>query len=161
MKSQAFASHFQVWLQEELDAQRKLAMLLERQLNAVRRSSTEDVALVVDELESELRTSTRRDMKRKTLITAFAKAAGMDVQSLTLGHIVELLGERGVSTQGMMRLRTELRDTVAGVLKLNRRVATLARYHQGLFNEVLGALAAAAESDNVLPTSGTLLDARV
>ena len=50
---------------------------------------------------------------------------------------------------------------MAGVLKLNRRIATLARYHQGLFNEVLGVLAEAAESADVVPTSGTLIDAKV
>ena len=161
MKSQAFAGHFQTWLQEEIAAQRSLATLLERQLNAVRRSSTEDVSSAVKDLEAELRGGTRREMKRKALTDAFSKATSLPTTALTLGRIVEILGEKGVPTQPLSQLRRELRDTVAGVLKLNRRIATLARYHQGLFNEVLGVLAEAAESADVVPTSGTLIDAKV
>ena len=161
MKAQAFAQHFQTWLQEEIAAQRSLAELLERQLNAVRRSSTEDVSSAVQGLEVELRGGTRREMKRKALTDAFAKASGVSVTALTLGRIVEVLGEQGVGVDGLAELRCELRDTVAGVMKLNRRVATLARYHQGLFNEVLGVLAEAAEGADVVPSSGTLIDARV
>jgi len=161
MKSQAFAQHFQAWLQEEIAAQRSLSKLLERQLNAVRRSSTKDVSSAVQGVELELRHGTRRELKRKTLTEAFSKASGLPVTVLTLGRIVEVLGEQGVAVDILARLRCELRDTVAGVMKLNRRVATLARYHQGLFNEVLGVLAEAAEGVDVVPTSGTLIDARV
>ena len=66
-----------------------------------------------------------------------------------------------MAVEALSQLRRELRDAVAGVLKLNRRIATLARYHQGLLGEVLGVLADASESADAVPGSGTLIDARV
>jgi hypothetical protein len=119
------------------------------------------VALIVGELENHLKSSTQRDTRRRVLIAKLASVLQVPVESLTLGTAVDALAEHGAEVDSLRKLRLELRDAVAVVLKLNRRVATLARYHQGLFNEILGALADAAESADASSATGTLVDARV
>ena len=161
MIPQAFASHIQVWIQEEIEAQRSIASALESQLNAVKRSSIEDVSESTQRLEEILRGNLQRDMKRKVLTEKFAKTQGFPPKDLSLGRLTELLDQNGVNTDALRDLRFELRDTVAAVLKLNRRIAVLARYHQGLYGEVLGVLADAAEGADAIPASGALIDARV
>jgi len=161
LEPQAFANHFESWLIEEIAAQRALSDLLRQQLAAVRSGATQSVEEIANSLEAQLSNGTPRELRRNLLVDRLASTLEIARKGITLERILELLSERGVDVERLRGLRTELRDEVARLLKLNRRVATLARYHQGLFNEVLNSLADAAGGAETEPMSGSLVNAEV
>ena len=69
-----------------------------------------------------------------------ANALGIAPTALTVTEIADRADTYGVDTTRLRRLREDVREEAAAVLKRGRRVASLARYHQGLLNELMGIL---------------------
>lgn len=161
MKLQGFADQFQGWLVTELAAQRALSALVDRQLDAIRAGDAEGMAVLVAEVDQRLKDGKPHEIRRALLVERFAEGAGIARKEATIARILDVLDERGVATQRLRELRAELRDTIAELLKKNRRVTALARYHRGLLDEVLRAIAGSSGDAAAASGSGALVNAEV
>ena len=80
----------------------------------------------------------------------FGSTWGVAAETLTLTSIADRADAEGVATSGLRQLREELRSAGALVLRKGRRIAAMARYHQGLLAEIMGVLLANPTGDALL-----------
>lgn len=134
------------WAKEELEAERRLLALLEAQEKAVRAGRTEDVRASGDALARELPGGAARERRRAQVIGELARALGVQAGVLTLSSIVRRAEAAGEEVATLARLRDELRVCVAAVVRTGRRIATLARYHQEVLEDLLRILSSSPET---------------
>jgi len=144
-------------LRRELSGQAALLELLRRQEAAVISRTPEPLAEVTECIERELASAAAHRLEREPVMQRLAGLLGVAPTALTLGSLIERLGEDG---QRLQPLRDELRDMTAKVVRHNRRVAALVGLHRRLNQEVLEHLLAQDDS-NPLERSGALVDAEV
>jgi len=156
MKVNGLVIQVESWAREELAAQKAMATLLERQEQAVSSNDTDGVLETTEAVRVHMEGGPSRDRRRRELIGRLASAFGVAHATLTLGSIAQRAEALGVPVTGLLAVRAELRDETARVLRLGRRISSVARYHQGFLNEVLSILA--PEKDEA--DRPVLLDAR-
>lgn len=151
------------WAKEELEAERRLLALLEAQEAAVRAGKTEDVRESGEALARELPDGASRERRRARVIGELARALGVQASVLTLSSIVRRAEAAGEDVATLSRLRDELRSCVAAVVRTGRRIATLARYHQEVLEDLLRILSSSHEASADLGDralrEGALVDA--
>src|SRR6185503_7515164 len=99
---------------------------------AIRAADTAALADAARRVEEEVRGGGARERRRAELVRAFGRALDVDPGVLSISSIAERLGQGTPEAEGVLRLRAELRRAAADVARLGRRIASLARYHQGL-----------------------------
>lgn len=144
---QALVHRTEAWLREEIAAQSRLAAALDAQERAIRGGDATALADAARALDAELRGGMPREGRRRDLARELARATGARAETLTLTAIADRAAAAGVETGGLVRLREELRLTTASTLRRGRRLAALARYHQGLLNELFLVLAGDAQGN--------------
>jgi len=149
------AIHAEVWLQEELGAQRTLLDVLGRIEAAARTGTGPELARAGEELEGALAGTGARDGRRGALLARLAAVLGLSAGGVTLSQLSARLSGEGIDTTRLERMRAELRELVASVLRASRRTAALAQYHRGFFEELCRILRLGAPS-----SEGHLVDAR-
>ncbi len=154
----ALAHRLQAWLQEELGAEQRLRDLLLAEERAIRAADAGALADAARRIEEEVRGGAARERRRAELVKAFGRALQVDPGVLSISSIAERLGQGTPEAEGVLRLRAELRRAAADVARLGRRIASLARYHQGLFAELMGALLGVEAGRTI--EGGALIDAR-
>jgi hypothetical protein len=142
---QALVHRTEAWLREEIGAQGRLAVVLDAQERAIRDGNAAALAESAGTLDIELRAGMPREGRRRELARELARVTGAQAETLTLTTIAERAAAAGADTLGLVRLREELRGATASTLRRGRRLAALARYHQGLLNELFLVLAGSPE----------------
>ena len=154
----ALAQRLQAWLQEELGAEQRLRGLLQAEERAIRAADAAALAEAARRVEEEVRGGSARERRRAELVRAFGRALDVDPRTLSVTSIALRLGEGTPDAQGILRLRAELRSAAAEVARLGRRIASLARYHEGLYVELMGTLLGTEPGRTI--EGGALIDAR-
>ncbi len=154
---QTLAIQSEAWVQEELGAQQALLATLERLERAARRGERAELERGAGELETALARRAARETRRPALLGKLAAALGVSPAEVSLTKLVRILERERIDGRRIDRLRDELRDTVALVVRTSRRLAALARYHRTLFEELCARLEQHRTGE---PGAGTLLDAR-
>ena len=158
MKLTTLLIQLQAWTQEEIGAQGRLIGLLADQEKAVREGRTDGVRCSGEKLEEELVQSGPRDKRRRDLMKGFAKVFGVPAATLTLTSIMERAEEVNEDLACLRALREQLRDRVAVVVRATRRIASLARYHQGVLADLMRILTSPHQEAGALG-DGVLVDA--
>ena len=149
------AIHAESWLQEELGAQRSMLDVLGRIEGAARSGKGPELAAAGHELEGLLAGTAPREARRAALLAKLGAALGLAVPAVTLTTLSLRLAEHGLETARLESLRAELHETVTAVMHASRRMAALAQYHRGFFEELCQLLSAGAPTEQ-----GHLVDAR-
>ena len=152
------ANRLIAWLQEELGAEQRLRALLEDEERAIRAVDTAALNAAAALVEEEVRGSVARERRRTELMRAFGRAFGADPRALSLTRLAERLGAGTREAEAVLQLRGELRQAAAEVSRLGRRIASLARYHDKLFAELMGTLLGVGATRST--EGGVLIDAR-
>lgn len=147
------------WIQEEIAAQRRLDEILAEQERAIREVDTEGMLASGQDVQTELRTTAGRERRRAQLMGELARAWGIDPRALTLKSAASRLGDDSREAGTLLRQRDELRKAAADVARRGRRIASLARYHAGLFDELMNTLLGVESGGNA--DDAVLVDARV
>lgn len=146
------------WAQEELEAQREYLTALQRQEAAVRRAARTELSHSLEDLDRALEKRALREARRSTLLAKLADRFGVAPGTMTLRSVIERLGSQGIDTASLRARREELRGVVAEVTRTGRRLAAVAKVHQGLLDEVVRTLAGKDRNDAI--HEGALIDAR-
>lgn len=137
MKLDALLVQTESWAQEELAAQTRYSELLEAQVEAVRNSSSDALLESIEQMDAEMEKRVGRERRRQALMKALAGEFGVDASTLTLTSIVERARLAGLNASRLEVARGKVRDAASRALRAGRRLATLVRYHQGVFQELL------------------------
>jgi len=151
----ALAIHVEAWLQEELAAQRAIGAALTRIEAAARVGAAADLASSGRELEGLLAGTGARDGRRAALMARLTSALGFTSERVTLPELCARLAADGIDTTRLEPMRAELRAVARSVLQASRRMAAMARYHRGFFEELCQLLRLGASTSD-----GQLLDAQ-
>ena len=130
-------------LQEELGAQRLLLSALERTEQAARAGASAELEPCGRELEALVAQSAARGARRRALLGKLGGALALRPEKVTLTRLSERLAAEQLDTARLAALRTELREVVARVVRVGRRLASVAAYHRGLMDELIQRLAPA------------------
>jgi hypothetical protein len=128
------------WLQEEIAAQHRLDAALTEQERAMRAVETDAILASGERITEELRGASARERRRDALMRELGLAWGVDPKALTLNSIAGRLGRETREADTLLRQRSDLRTVAAMVARRGRRIASLARYHAGLFGELMNTL---------------------
>ena len=140
----------EAWVQEEIDAQLQLLTALTQIETAARAGGSAQLEHGGRELEALLSVAPVREARRRALLARLAPELGLPLAMVTLTRLVAHLRTAALDTQRVESLRSELREIVAAVLKIARRLAALAQYHPGFFDELCALFARAGST----PPSG-------
>lgn len=156
MNLQSLWLHLEQWMHEEIAGKRKLAELITEQEAALLAHKIDELDRATAAVNVELGRETERSRRRQRIFALLAQHWGVDAAALTLGSICERGGQ---DADAIARLRDELRDAAALVLRKNRRFARFATAHSRLVQDTL---ALVLHGDvNALPRdSGAVFDAR-
>lgn len=151
------------YLQEELDAQRRVCECLTAQRDELLRSTPAAARGFVDRLEAQLAKAPARAQRRHDLVRRLATQFGVATGTLTLSSIVERLGTQG---ERLARMANELREATRECAVATRKLAALSRLHARLNDEILDAVLAlrgggANRASDPFPAPGALVDAEV
>ncbi len=130
------AIHTEAWLQEELGAQRAVLAALEQLDAAARAGSSSEVEGGARALAGLLALAGARDARRRALLGRLSGELGLPAQQLTLSKLTEQLDIAQLETRRITSLRADLREVVASVLRVARRLAAVAKYHRGLLEDL-------------------------
>jgi hypothetical protein len=156
MNMQSLWMHLEQWMQEEIVGKRRLADLITEQESALLANRIDDLDRATHSVDTELARELERSKRRQRIFVLLAKHWEVDAAALTLGSIVE---RGGRDAEAIGRLREELRDAAASVLKKNRRFARFAHAHSRLVQDTL-ALVLHGDENALLRDSGSVFDAR-
>jgi hypothetical protein len=145
------------WLQEELSSEQRLRELMIEEERAIRAADMNALTAAAQRIEEETKGGSARERRRAELLRAFGRVFGCDPRALSLTSIAERLGRESHEAERVLSLRGELRALVADVARRSRRIAGLARYHEGLFLELMGTLLGAQPGTGT--AEGVLVDA--
>jgi hypothetical protein len=152
----AWTHQLQTSLQDERGVQNRLLERLAAQEAAVIAGDTEALDREARELERELADERPREQRRRALIARFAGELGVPAELLTVGSLMERLEARGIATDGLRRVRDELRESVLGVHRRARKLRALAKGHRDVLGDVLRLIAGGGDRH---PEAGILIDA--
>jgi len=144
MSLTTLAIHLEAWLQEELGAQQAVLAALARLESAARSGSSADLARVGSELEELLAPAGQRDARRGVLVRRLGETLGVQPGELDLTRLCTHLEAVHVDSSRIQRLRGTLRGVVTEVVRTGRRLAAMAQYHRGVFEEICQALLSGA-----------------
>lgn len=156
MNIQSLCLHLEQWMQEEIVGKRKLAELITEQERALLANNIDELDSATRAVDTELNRERERSRRRQRIFELLAKHWNVDAAALTLGSIVER-GQHDAAAIG--RMRDELRDVAADVLKKNRRFARFAHAHSRLVQDTL-ALVLHGDENAIPRDSGTVFDTR-
>ena len=142
---------------EEVASQERIAALLERQEASVRRPGDEEFQAATAALETELAGAPQRASRRDRALRDLAAELRVAPSALTIGSVVERLGDRGAA---LAIERDRLRDAAREVQRRNRRVATLVRLHRQVTKELIQVVLGPSDGGDV-HSGGSLIDAEV
>jgi hypothetical protein len=143
-------------VQEEIGAQSRVLAALEAQGEALRSHESARIVAATSTLDAEIMAQARRTERRNELLSALAAAWSLPTGTLTLGSIVQRVGDEG---RRLARQREELAATVGNVARQSRRNGLVARLHQRVTSEVLQAVLVESGDNAVLAEGGALVDA--
>ena len=143
-------------VQEEIGAQSRVLAALEAQGEALRSHESARIVAATSTLDAEIMAQARRTERRTELLSALAAAWSLPTGTLTLGSIVQRVGDEG---RRLARQREELAATVGNVARQSRRNGLVARLHQRVTSEVLQAVLVESGDNAVLAEGGALVDA--
>ena len=135
----------EAWVQEELNAQRKILLNLKDQERAIQETDLDSLDVQIQDGRNLRAGSEPRDRRRHMLLKDFERVWSVSAKALTLGSIAARLGSNG---RRLETLRRELKETLKEIGTVAQRVRTFARYHQGVIHEVV---------EDVLETNGEAL----
>ncbi len=144
------------YLQEEIDARRRMIDVVARQEGAVKDGLSADLERATRDLERELSGQVERARRREKILAGFAAAWGVAPSVLTLSSIAERVGP---GTEKLRALRGELRDATASLAKRNRRLAALTTLYRRVLGDVIETIVS-GEQGAPLKDTGTLVNAR-
>jgi hypothetical protein len=136
MSLTTLAIHLEAWLQEELGAQQAVLAMLGRLESAARSGSSADLERIGSELEELLAPAGQRDVRRGALVRRLGEALGIQAHELDLTRVCSGLEAARVDSNRIQRLRGTLRGVVTEVVRTGRRLAAMAQYHRGVFEEI-------------------------
>ena len=145
----------EAYVQEEIGAQGRVLAALDRQGEALRSHEPVRILESTRALDLEIEAQARRSGRRAALIEGLATAWGVAPSSLTLGSIVQRIGDEGAR---LTRQRDELRRATGEVAKQSRRNGMVARFQHKIASDVLQAVLV-PEGQGSLDEGGTLVDA--
>lgn len=151
------AMHLTAWAREECEAQEQTLKVLEAQERAVRSRDLQAVEAASDEVRALGPRGMARARRRDQLLGHLAKAWEVPREALTLGSVVERLGD---DAKELSQLRQELRDSSSKVLRASRRVGVLVREFRRVSGEVVEMLLT-GDGSAPLHEGGSLIDAEV
>ena len=151
----SLAIQTEAWLQEELGAQQACLAALARIESAARTGTGAELVSSGRELEELLATAGARETRRAALLARLAPALGVPAGRVALSDVCARLAGEGIDTTRLERMRVELREVARAVQRSGRRLAALARYHRGFFEELCQLLGGGSAS-----SAGCLVDAR-
>ncbi len=131
----------EAWAQEELASQAELSKALNLQEAAVRAGSTEDLLAGTKAVESATRNNVLRERRRVAGLRTLARRFGVAVETLTLQSISERVAACGLDVSRLDRMRADMRVSVADALRRGRRIASLARQHRSLMDNMFREIA--------------------
>ena len=139
------------------EAQEQALKVLEAQEHAVRSRDLQAVEAASDEVRALGPRGMVRARRRDQLLGQLAKAWEVPREALTLGSVVERLGD---DARELSELRLELRDRSSKVLRASRRVGVLVSVFRRVSGEVVEML---LMEDGCAPLheGGSLVDAEV
>ena len=143
-------------VQEEIGAQSRVLAALEAQGEALRSHESARIVAATSTLDAEIMAQARRTERRNELLSALAAAWSLPTGTLTIGSIVQRVGDEG---RRLARQREELAATVGNVARQSRRNGLVARLHQRVTSEVLQAVLVESGDNAVLAEGGALVDA--
>lgn len=143
-------------VQEEIGAQSRVLAALEAQGEALRSHESARIVAATAALDAEIIAQTRRTERRNELLAALAATWSLPAGTLTLGSIVQRVGDEG---RRLARQREELATSVGSVARQSRRNGLVARLHQRVTSEVLQAVLVESGDNAVLAEGGALVDA--
>ena len=135
------------WAQEELAAQRALIAALREQEAAIRAGSTQGLLDGTQAVQDASRSANLRERRRVAGMRALARRFGVDARALTLKSVAERASAQGIDSTRLLRAREELREAAAEALRRGRRIASLARHHRGVVDELFRTIAGRAEAE--------------
>jgi hypothetical protein len=149
----------EAWIQEELGVQARMIELLDAQEKAIVAGDGPRLFELGAEMDDELRAKPVKSKTRNALLTGFAREWNVLPETLTLSSIADRCEQGGLSVERLRTLRGELRRSTAELLKVGRRIVSLAKYHQGLLSELRESLF--TDLEERVPGGGAhLIDAR-
>ena len=151
------AMHLTAWAREECEAQAHALQVLEAQERAVRSRDLPAVEAASDDVRALGPRGMARARRRDQLLGQLAKAWEVPREALTLGSVVERLGD---DAEELRQLRQELRDRASEVLRASRRVGVLVSAFRRVSGEVVEMLLT-EEGGAPLHEGGSLVDAEV
>ena len=143
-------------VQEEIGAQSRVLAALEAQGEALRSHESARIVAATAALDSEIAAQAKRSERRVELLSALAAVWSLPAGTLTLGSIVQRVGDEG---RRLARQREELTATVGSVARQSRRNRLVARLHQRVTSDILQAVLVENGSESVLAEGGALVDA--
>jgi hypothetical protein len=155
--AQGISLHLAAWARDERAAQEQTLEVLEEQERAVRARDLGAVDAAVERLRLIGERGAARGRRRDQLLSDLAQAWDVPRAALTLGSVVERLGDDGAA---LAELRRELRQGAAQVLRASRRVAVLVSTLRRVSGEVIEMLLT-DEDGTPLHGGGALVDAEV
>ena len=147
----------EAWATEELAAQRELSQALARQEDAIRTGSTEGLIEASAGVQDAVRGQAQRERRRVAGLRALARRFGVAAETLTLKSISERAQAAGYDCSRLDRARANIREAAADALKRGRRIATIARHHRSLLDDLFHELAGQTADRGDTSQKGALL----
>jgi hypothetical protein len=143
-------------VQEEIGAQGRVLAALEAQGEALRSHDSARIVEATAALDREILAQARRAERRTELLTALANVWGVAPATLTLGSIVQRVGDEG---RRLARQRDDLQHAAGSVARQSQRNGLVARLHQRVTSQVLQAVLVDGGDGASLTEGGTLINA--
>lgn len=144
-------------VREDIAAHERILEILGEQEASVRRPADERFQEATAALERELSRVPQRKIRRDRALKGLAAHFGVTSTALTIGSIVERLGDEN---SALARDRQRLRELAEEVKRCNRRVATLVRLHRQVTRELIQVVLGPSDGSDV-HAGGSLIDAEV
>jgi len=148
-------AELEVCIEREVAAQRGVVGLIDVQEEAIRSGSPQAITAATVDIEAELRSSAQRGGERQRILAGLAAHWHVAPRSLTLSSIAERCGAAGGR---LAELRTELRTTMADVVRRCRRMGALARANGQILNQAIETVLS-QETEEQVSNGGTLVNA--
>ena len=156
MDVRSLLNRLEAWAQEEIQARGRMLHWLEGQERALQAVDPKALEEATRGVEREIQCDVDRGTRRDALLGQIAAHWNVPVSAMTLGSIAE---RAGPGAGRLLKLRAELRDKTAHVVRQNRRVAALTRLHHRLVQDVVQVLFQEEAEAAPLAQPGTLVDA--
>ncbi len=134
MNLQSTINHLEACLEQEVAAKAKAITWIDSMENAIKDHDSTAFAEIAAQGSDICRGDDRAAKRRVSLLGDLANHWSVPAGTLTLGSVVRRLEGKGARLDG---LRKELRQSVANVMKRQRRLAALIGLHQRINADVM------------------------